>query len=225
MPPKPKFTKEEIVVIALELVSAGGMEALTARELGARMGSSARPIFTVFRDMEELKTAVAEAARARFRTYMAVAEQYTPAYKKRGMQWVLFAKEEPQLFRLLFMQHTDRVPGFAEMRRVTNFDCENDIAIITRDYHASMEQAEHLFRQMWIYAYGLCVLCATGVCAFSDAEIAQQLGEIFAGMIFVLRSGGTLVTKLQPAARDSAEGAWIRSEHPDLRSSEPPNKT
>ena len=31
MPPKPKFTKEEIVAAALELVSQRGMEALTAR--------------------------------------------------------------------------------------------------------------------------------------------------------------------------------------------------
>ena len=48
MPPKPKFTKEEIVAAALELVSANGIEALTARELSAYLGSSARPIFTVF---------------------------------------------------------------------------------------------------------------------------------------------------------------------------------
>ena len=47
MPPKPKFTKEEIVAAALELVSANGIEALTARELSAYLGSSARPIFTV----------------------------------------------------------------------------------------------------------------------------------------------------------------------------------
>ena len=35
MPPKPKFTREEIVAAALELVSAKGMEALTSRDLGA----------------------------------------------------------------------------------------------------------------------------------------------------------------------------------------------
>ena len=52
MPPKPKFTKEEIVAAALTLVSEKGMEALTARELGLRLGSSARPIFTVFQSME-----------------------------------------------------------------------------------------------------------------------------------------------------------------------------
>ena len=54
MPPKPKFTKEEIVAAALELVSEKGIEALTARELGVRLGSSARPIFTAFNSMEEV---------------------------------------------------------------------------------------------------------------------------------------------------------------------------
>ena len=58
MPPKPKFTREEIVAAALELVSAKGMEALTSRYLGAQLGSSARPIFTVFRNMEEVQQAV-----------------------------------------------------------------------------------------------------------------------------------------------------------------------
>ena len=35
MPPKPKFTKEEVVEVALELVGEKGLAALTARELGS----------------------------------------------------------------------------------------------------------------------------------------------------------------------------------------------
>lgn len=58
MPPKPKFTREEVVDTAIELIKDKGIEALTARELGAKLGSSARPIFTVFRNMEELISAV-----------------------------------------------------------------------------------------------------------------------------------------------------------------------
>ena len=58
MPPKPKFSKEEIIAAALDLVRAKGMEGLTARELGQRLGSSARPIFTVFSSMEEVQDAV-----------------------------------------------------------------------------------------------------------------------------------------------------------------------
>lgn len=43
MPPKPKFTREEIIAAALEIVSEKGIEALTAKELGEKLGSSARP--------------------------------------------------------------------------------------------------------------------------------------------------------------------------------------
>ena len=39
---------------------------------------------------------------------------------------------------------------------------------------------------MWIYTYGLCVLCASGVCTFSDEEISMRLGEIFRGMTAVI---------------------------------------
>ena len=43
MPPKPKFTKDEIVQAALEVVSQKGVEALTAKELGDALGSSPAP--------------------------------------------------------------------------------------------------------------------------------------------------------------------------------------
>ena len=61
MPPKPKFTKEEIVQTALEVVSQKGAAALTAQELANALESSARPIFTVFRTMQEVQDAVREA--------------------------------------------------------------------------------------------------------------------------------------------------------------------
>ena len=60
MPPKPKFTKEEIVQTALEIVSQKGVRALTANELGAALGTSARPIFTVFDSMKEGRTRCAK---------------------------------------------------------------------------------------------------------------------------------------------------------------------
>ena len=65
MPPKPKFTKEEIVQTALDIVSRKGVEALTAKELGDALGSSARPIFTVFRSMKEVQDEVRQAAKRR----------------------------------------------------------------------------------------------------------------------------------------------------------------
>ena len=63
MPPKARFSKEEIVNVALDIVRNDGFHALTARALGAKLNSSARPIFTVFQSMEEVQEAVKQAAR------------------------------------------------------------------------------------------------------------------------------------------------------------------
>ena len=216
MPPKPKFTKEEVTAAAFALVCEQGADALTARELGARLGSSARPIFTVFADMAEVREAVFAKVKERFGAYMAVAEDFDPAYKMRGMQWVKFAQEEPKLFQLLFMRGEGGAPDFDEAVRVSAFDSEKDLAIIQRDYHADAGQAKHLFRQMWIYTYGLCVLCAMGICSFDERELAVHLGEIFRGMIYVLTSGSAPFTGVQPAKHGSAESDFVRRNHPDL---------
>ena len=200
MPPKPKYTKEEIIAAAFELVREAGSDALTAREVGKRLSTSSSPIFTVFRDMDELRCAVRTMAKARFDGYMAVAENYVPAYKMRGMQWVKFAAEEPQLFRLLFMQHGDGADFDRAMSEIP----------------FSREAAAHLFRQMWTYTYGLCALCAAGVCTFTEAEIATQLGEIFRGMIYVLQHANSVVTGVRPIERGSAESEKIEKEHPNL---------
>lgn len=179
MPPKAKYTRDEIIAIAYELV----------------------------RDMEELKAAVKERAEACFGSYMADAERYHPAYKRRGMQWVKFAQEEPLLFRMLFMQNMHGVDLDTALRKIP-FDADTDIAIIMQDYRATRQQAEHLFRQMWIYTYGMCTLCAAKVCAFTEREIAQRLGEIFQGMIFVLRSDKAQEASIRPAVRGSADAEF-----------------
>ena len=93
MPPKPKFTRDEIINKALEIVKTDGADALTARELGKRLGTSSSPVFTSFKDMEELKNAVRKKAESIFESYMAVAETFNPAYKKRGMQWIKRSEE------------------------------------------------------------------------------------------------------------------------------------
>lgn len=207
MPPKAKYTRDEIIAIAYELVREQGVEALTAREVAKRLGTSPSPIFALFRDMEELKAAVKERAEACFGSYMADAERYHPAYKRRGMQWVKFAQEEPLLFRMLFMQNMHGVDLDTALRKIP-FDADTDIAIIMQDYRATRQQAEHLFRQMWIYTYGMCTLCTAKVCAFIEREIAQRLGEIFQGMIFVLRSDKAQEASIRPAVRGSADAEF-----------------
>ena len=133
MPPKPKFTREEIVTAALSLLREQGESALTAREIGKCLGTSSSPIFTTFKDMEGLRAAVQLEAKAVFDRYMEVAKAFFPSYKKRGMQWVKFAREEPMLFRLLFEQHSRDGADLDRALSELPFGRENDLEIIMRE--------------------------------------------------------------------------------------------
>ena len=53
----------------------------------------------------------------------------------------------------------------------------------------SPEQAAQLFRHMWIQTFGLGVLCAAGVCRFSEEEISKMLGQTFIAMMLLIESG------------------------------------
>lgn len=189
MPPKPKFTKEEIVAAALELVSEKGIEALTARELGARLGSSARPIFTVFNSMEEVQVEVRAAALKRFESYAEKAMHYTPVFKQVGMQMILFAMEEPKLYQLVYMSENAGATDFEGITQQLGDVAQFCVDVIQRDYGLSAEDAKTLFEHVWIYTFGIGTLCSTGMCRFSQEEIIQMLGQDFMAMLFYAKSG------------------------------------
>ena len=189
MPPKPKFTKEEVVDTALKLVSEECIEALTARELGARLGSSARPIFTVFKNMEEVNQEVKAAAIKYYDSYASKALHYTPVFKQYGMQMVLFSLEEPKLYQLLFMTENKDATDFEDVFEGLGESANICIEYIQKDYKLDLEEAHMLFRQMWIYTYGIGSLCATKMCRFSKEEISDMLSYQFLGMIKLIKSG------------------------------------
>ena len=189
MPPKPKFTKEEIVTAALELVSEKGIEALTARELGVRLGSSARPIFTVFNSMEEVQAEVRTAALKRFEGYAEKAMHYSPVFKQVGMQMILFAIEEPKLYQLVYMSENAGATDFESIVERLGDVAQLCVDVIQRDYSLSERDAKALFEHVWIYTFGIGALCATGMCRFSQDEIIQMLGQDFMAMLFYAKSG------------------------------------
>lgn len=204
MPPKPKFSREEIISAGLEIARASGIEAVKAREVGEKLGCSSRPIFTFFDSMEELQKAVELKAWSLFSSYVDIADDYVPSFKKRGMQMIKFAQEEPKLFRLLMMTEKKPIDFESLMKtRISSFG--KDIDSICSLYGVSQEEANQMFGNMWVSTYGICVLCATKVCAFSEAELASMLGRFFAGEIMVIKSGKSSEFDFLPTLKESPE--------------------
>ena len=187
MPPKPKLTKEQIINTALRLVSENGVGSLTARELGNALGSSARPIFTVFSGMDEVRSAVIDAAEKKFSEYAEKTSAYPLRFKSAGMQMLLFAKGEPKLFQLLFMQENSGVKSFDDLFNVLGDFASECIDYIINDYGIEQSDARLVFENLWIYTFGLGSLCATGACDFSESELSGMLGTEFAAMMALIK--------------------------------------
>lgn len=188
MPPKPKFTREEIVQTALEIVSQKGVEALTAKELGDALGSSARPIFTVFNSMKEVQDEVRAAAMHRFESFAEQKLPGMPLFKQVGMQMVLFGAREPKLYQLLFMQENRSAVSFDDVFGELCPTAGTCIGLIREEYDMSEAEARLLFENIWIFTFGVGALCATRMCHFSEAKLGEMLSTEFQAMMLLVRS-------------------------------------
>ena len=189
MPPKAKFTKEQITKAALCVVSEKGAQALTAKELGAALGTSTTPIFTVFHSMQEVQDAVMLAAMERFEEYAHKAAHLGPVFKQIGMQMILFAKEEPKLYQLIFMSSISEAQTFDDIYAHLGSLADECLNVLQKDYDLSKADAKTLFEHVWIHTFGIGALCATGMCDFSHGQIAQMLTQDFTAMMMLMKSG------------------------------------
>lgn len=188
MPPKPKFTREEIIDAALGIVSQSGIHALTVKSLGNALNTSATPIFTVFNSMQEVADAVKAAAMVRFEEYTHRAGAGLPIFKQVGMQMILFAMEEPQLYQLVFMSNNSDVQSFSDIYAHLGSVADECLNAIQADYGLSVNDAKALFEHSWIHTYGIATLCATGMCHFTQADISELLTQDFSAMMMLLQA-------------------------------------
>lgn len=191
MPPKAKFAREEIINAALDIVRTEGFAALTARTLGAKLGSSARPIFTLFPSMDEVCQEVVAAARALYAEYVDRGFEQTGlhAFKGVGIQYVKFALAEPKLFQVLFMSEQPKKPAVGDILPMIEEHYQQIVESIQDGYGLQREQAEWLYRHLWIYTHGIAVLCATNMCTFTQEDIGRMMTEVFRAMMRELKEG------------------------------------
>ena len=183
MPPKAKFTKDEIIEAAVGIVREEGFSALTARVLGARLGSSARPVFTVFQGMEEVQQAVIRRAKEIYGEYVEEGLSDDIPFRGVGTQYILFSIREPKLFQLLFMKEHKDMPELSGVLPLIDDNYGKILLSIEQSYGLQGPSAERLYRHMWIYSHGIAALCATGMCRFTGEEIKGMLAEAGKGIL------------------------------------------
>lgn len=170
-----------------------GMEAVVARELGKKLGTSSSPIFTAFKNMEEVQNEIRALAMKEFESYVNDALNYTPAFKYVGMRMIEFATKEPKLFQILYMQEQEESSTYQTMVGHLGNTVEVCLKVMQQDYQVSREEAELLFRQTWLLTFSVCTLIANKVCHFSEEEVSEILSTGFQGTLLAVKTGKSAV--------------------------------
>ena len=178
MPPKVKITKEKIISTALQLVRNNGEVALNARNIAASLGCSTQPVFSNFATMEELQQEVIAAAYEHYTKYLANEAESGkyPRYKAFGMAYIRFAKEEKELFKLLYMRNrTDEVipetdPLSIQMESYVQSYTGLDI-MDARLFHL----------EMWAYVHGIATMLATSYIDLDWELISRMVTDAYQG--------------------------------------------
>mgnify|MGYP002625192075 CR=1 FL=1 len=88
-----------------------------------------------------------------------------------GKQYVRFAREEPELYRLLFLTRGREYSAVKSMQHLQAMVRPTLIDI----YHITAAEADLYFRDLWLVVHSLSTLIVTGDCTYSDQEIGQIL--------------------------------------------------
>lgn len=183
MPPKHKFTREEIIEAGLEIARSDGLGAVTARAIAAKLETSSKPIFGIFENMEEVHEEIKKAARAKYNGYVIEGLKDEKHFKGVGTKYITFAVNEPKLFQLLFMSEQETIPNLTEIFPRIDGNYDMILKSITDQYPVSEDEAKQLYLHLGIYSHGISSLCATKMCRFTGAQISQLLDEIFVGLL------------------------------------------
>jgi AcrR family transcriptional regulator len=179
MPPQLSFTDEEILNAAFEIVRKEGLDALSARRIAQELNCSTHPIYRAFQSMSELETALIEKAKAYVRSYLLTRDDETKEpFLNVGLRYLRFAKEEKELFNLLFMSGKVTV-DLEQAEYPAKFIVER----MKQDPHLQqLDEARlrKIWMEMFIFTHGLTTLAWVGSLKNPDkfmAEYLERMGE------------------------------------------------
>lgn len=192
MPPTVRFTRDAVLHAACQLMRREGMEALNARAIAKELGGSTQPIFRLFTNMEDLHRELILYVARQFQAHAeAEMAQSDSPYIQLCTTYLLYGRDEPELFKLLFMR--DRVSE-GQYSDQTNFDLVFNI--IKKETPLDDETALRFFERTWLFIHGLAVCIATKYISCQDERyLISMVKEAYNAAVKMMNLEGVL--KLQ----------------------------
>lgn len=183
MPPKPKITKTMILNAALTITRKTGFETVNARSIANELQCSTCPIFTCYENMGELKLEFLEFV---FEFYNQYVDNYAQTVSNPcliyPLSYIEFAKEEPFLFRLLFITDMD-----LDMKEASDFYMEigneEKVKKFSSMIGVELEAGKRIFLDLFLYSHGIAVLTAAGKLDLGGDKIEEMVQRFLSALI------------------------------------------
>lgn len=187
MPPKLRITREMILEAALAIARESGIGAVNARAIAERLGCSTQPVLYQFSSMEELRREVYRMA-DEYQTarLMDMPEDQNPMIAI-GLNYIRFAAEEKQLFRLLFQSDGFDGQGIAAL--VEDPGLAPVLEIFQREAGLTLPQVKQVFLALTMMVHGWASMLANNTMGYDEAEIVPMLEMAFNGMVGAMKMG------------------------------------
>ena len=179
MPPKAKISKESALNAALKLTQKNGWESISARGIANELGCSTQPIFRIYKNMPELKAELYSFIEEYYNRYIKTHITYENIFRSIGISNIIFARNEPNLFKALFMSDNIKTKNFVGM-----IDGDNNAVLlhmIAQSAKVSPEKAKTLYVEIWLFTHGIASMIATNSCKLENREILKLLTDACSG--------------------------------------------
>ena len=174
MPAKAKVTKEMIIDAAFAVARKTGAENINARTVSERLHCSTQPVMYHFATIEKLKRAVYAKADSYHSEYlMNLKSPQKGVMLGIGMNYILFAIEEPHLFRFLFQ--SDYFSGKTLLELIDAEELRPVLSAMQRTLSIGIEQTKRVFLTVFLFAHGYASIIVNNSLKCDEELINSQL--------------------------------------------------
>ncbi len=174
MPNPILVNKKMIDETAFKMVKNHGLDILSARNIAKEIGCSTKPIYRVYKNMEELKGVVIKTSVKYMKSYIYGYKKTTKPLLDSGLGYINFAKTEKELFKLINMNNKLNSEMVSQNNEL--FD------LIATELSQKKFNDEKLFKileQLIIFTYGLAMICFLDIYQYSEDELEKKLYDFF----------------------------------------------
>ena len=144
------ISKEELLSSALKMVEASGLESINARSLASAAGISTKPIYRLYKSLDDLKTDVNEIIKKEYDEFINKRVDNKNALITVCVAYVEFAGMHKNFFRSMFLSNN---LSWNSPDDVLNEKWNQSTIINLVNKHGmSFENAKKLFTNVWLYS-------------------------------------------------------------------------